>query len=231
MTLTLSFYVDPRTHFPLVEIPGQNFALFWLPMTKVQIEYFLSDTIDSRFHRAWYHERLGSNPRITPEQITAQNLLQAFLTHISFYEASVFSQWYGKDLGFDLPTSEEWHRALRAFDQAAANPAFVEQILALPAIHPRARLLVQACEIALPAYQGLKDASERRLSHQLMLRSGILEYVYQDTVHNRCGACGSSLQSGRYADAGQDLFLPLLNADTEVRMKNLGLRPVLRKRL
>lgn len=229
MTLTLSFYVDPRTHFPLVEVPGQDFALFWLPMTKVQIEYFLSDAVDSQFDRAWYHERLRSNPRITPEQLTAQNLLQAFLTHISFYEASVFSRWYGK--GFDLPTSEEWHRALRTFDQVAADPDFVEQILALPAIHPRARLLVQSCENALPGYQRLRDASERRLSHQLLLRSGMLEYVYQDTAHNRCGACGSSLQSGRYGNAGQDLFLPLRNADIGDRMPNLGLRPILRKRL
>jgi hypothetical protein len=227
MTLTLSFHVDPRTHFPLVEVPGQDFALFWMPVTKVQIEYFLSETIDSQFDRAWYHERLRNNPRIMPEKLIAQNLLQAFLTHITFYEASVFSQWYGK--GFDLPTSEEWYRTLRAFDQIAAHPAFVEQILDLPNIHPRARLLVQSCENALPGYQRLRDTSERKLSHQLMLRSGMLEYVYQDTAYNRCGACGLSLQSGRYGNSGQDTFLHLRHEDVGDRMPNLGLRPILRR--
>ena len=227
MTLTLSFSIDPRTHFPLVEVPRQDFALFWIPVTKVQIEYFLSETIDSQFNRAWYHERLRNSQRIMAENLTAQNLVQAFLTHITFYEASAFSKWYGK--GFDLPTSEEWQRALQTFDQVAAHPAFVEQVLNLPGIHPRARLLVQSCENALPGYQRLRDPAERRLSHQLMLRSGILEYVYQDTAYNRCGACGSSLQSERYGNPSQNVFQPLRHPDVGDRMPNLGLRPILRR--
>jgi hypothetical protein len=227
MTFTLAFYIDPQTHFPLVEIPGQDFALFWLPITKVQIEYFLSETIDSQFDRAWYHERLRNNPRIMPEELIAQNLVQAFLTHITFYEARAFSKWYGKD--FDLPTSEEWQRAMRTFDQIPAHSAFVEQVLNLPGLHPRARLLIRSCENALPGYQRLRDTSERKLSHQLMLRSGILEYVYQDAAYNRCGACGSSLQSGRYDNSGQDTFLPLRHADVGDRMPKLGLRPIRRR--
>ena len=74
MTDTLTFFLDQRTHFPLVVVPGQDFALFWLPLTKVQIEYFLSETTDSQFDRAWYDGRLRNNPRITPEQLTAQTL-------------------------------------------------------------------------------------------------------------------------------------------------------------
>ena len=224
MTLALSFHVDPRTYFPLVEVPGQDFALFWLPLTKVQIEYFLSDTIDRQFDRAWYHERLRANPRISPEKLTAQNLMQAFLTHITFYEARVFSQWYGK--GFDLPTSEEWHKALQAFERETAHPAFVQQILALLNLHPRARLLVQSCENVLPDYQRLRDPSERRLSHQLLLRSGILEYAYQDTAYNRCEACGSLGRSGNVGQAST-----LRDAADGARISNLGMRPILRKRL
>lgn len=226
MTMTFSFHVDPRTHFPLVKVPGQDFALFWLPLTKVQIEYFLSDTLDSQFDRAWYRERLRANPRVTSEKIVAQNLAQAFLTHITFYEARVFSQWYGR--GFDLPTSEEWHRALQTFEREAAQPALVEQILALPDLHPRACLLVQSCEKALPAYQRMRDPAERKLSHQLMMSSGIFEYVYQDTAYNRCEACGSSPLSG---NAGQATTLALLRPDAGDRMANLGVRPILRKRL
>jgi Sulfatase-modifying factor enzyme 1 len=229
MTPTLSFSLDPRTHFPLIEVPGQDFALFWMPVTKVQIEYFLSETIDGQFDRVWYHERLRNNPRTIPEKLTAQNLLHAFLTHITLYEARMFCRWYGKD--FDLPTAEEWHRTLHAFDQFAADPAFVQQVLALPGIHPRARLLIQSCENALPGYQRLRDASERRLSHQLLLRSGMLEYVYQDPLHNLYGACGSQFQARNYSNAGQGTFLPLRHPDVGDRMSNLGLRPILRKRL
>ncbi len=219
MTLTLSFLTDPRTRFPLIEIPGQDFALFWLPLTKVQIEYFLSETIDSRFDRAWYHERLRNNPRIVPEQITTQYLVRTFITHITFYEARALSQWYGR--GCDLPTAEEWHRALYTLDQITADASFIEQLVNLPDIHPRARLLVRSCENALPGFQHIKDASQRRLSHQLMLRSGILEYVYQDATRTSCGACGRDNRPGS--------FQPLRHADTGDRISNLGLRPILRR--
>lgn len=226
MMQPLTFRVDPRTRFPLVEVPGHNFALFWLPLTKVQIEYFLSDTIDSQFDRAWYRKRLNTNPRVTAEKLTAQNLAQAFITDITFYEARVFSQWYGR--GFDLPTSEEWHLALRAFEMAAAHPAFVKQIMDLPDLHPRARLLVEACENALPVYQRMRDLSERKLSHQMMMSLGILEYVYQDAAHTRCRACGSSLQLLRSGPPGQGTTMSLRNPDQGDRMAALGIRPLLR---
>ena len=100
----LTFAFDPQTRFPLVEVPGQDFALFRLPLTKVQIEYFLSDNMNSRFDRAWYRERLRANPRVTSENLAAQNLAQAFITNITFNEARVFSDWYGR--GYDLTTSE-----------------------------------------------------------------------------------------------------------------------------
>ena len=93
----LTFRVDPRTRFPLVEVPGQDFALFWLPLTKVQIEYFLSDNMNSQFDRAWYRDRLRANPRVTSEKLAAHNLVQAFITDITFNEARVFSDWYGRE--------------------------------------------------------------------------------------------------------------------------------------
>ena len=225
MMVQLTFRVDPRTHFPLVEVPGQAFALFWLPLTKVQIEYFLSDTIDSQFDRAWYRERLRTNPRVASENLVAQNLMQAFITDITFYEARVFSQWHGR--GYDLPTTEEWHQALHTFETVAAHPSFVEQIMALSDLHPRARLLVQACEKALPTYQRMRDLAERRLSHQLMMSTGILEYVYQDATHTRCEACGSSLQVMRSGLPGQNTTMALQHPDQGDRMAALGVRPVL----
>ncbi|GCE08128.1 hypothetical protein [Dictyobacter aurantiacus] len=226
MMSTLSFRVDPRTHFPLVDVPGQGFALFWLPITKIQIEYFLCETIDSRFDRAWYRERMRMNPRLTPEELVAQNFLCAFLTGITLSEARAVIHWYGR--GFDLPTVEEWGRALQAFDQLEAHPAFIEQIMALPGLHPRARHLLESCEKILPAYQRLRDGTERRLSHQLMLRSGMLEYVYQDTTYNRCSACGVLPQSGRSGTSMQEIFHPLRHSDIGERMLQLGLRPILR---
>src|SRR5205807_6728925 len=106
-----------------------------------------------------------NNPRVIPEKLTAYNFLQAFITHITFDEARALCRWFGK--GFDLPTSREWHSARQAFDQFAAHSAFVEEILTLPDLHPRAQLLVRHCENAAPSYQRLRDPSQRSLSHQL----------------------------------------------------------------
>jgi len=223
----LTFRVDPRTRFPLVEVPGQDFALFWLPLTKVQIEYFLSDNMNSQFDRAWYRERLRANPRVMSENLAAQNLTQAFITDITFNEARIFSHWYGR--GYDLPTNEEWHQALRIFEKYPAQSAFVEQILALPELHPRARPLVQACEKALPAYQRMRDLSGRSLSHQMMMSPGILEYVYQDTARTRCQACGLSFQVMRSGLSGQSTTMPLRFPDQGDRMAALGVRPLLRR--
>ena len=226
MTVPLLFRVEPRTRFPLIEVPGQDFALFWLPLTKVQVEYFLCDTIDSQFDRAWYGKRLQKTRRVSPEQLVARNLPQAFITDITFHEARIFSEWYGP--GYDLPTTEEWHRALRAFEAVAAHSAYVEQILALPDLHPRARLLIDACEKALPSYQQVRDLSERKLSHQLMMSLGILEYVYQDATRTRCEACGTSFQVMRSGPPDQSTVLALRHPDQGERMAVLGVRPLLR---
>lgn len=223
MSSTLSFTVDPRTHFPVVEVPGQDFALFWLPLTRVQIEYFLADTQDGQFDRSWYDRLQKASPRITAEEIVAQNLPRAFLTHLTFYEARVFSKWYE---GFDLPTAEEWQRAQHVFAQEPAQPSLIEQILALPKLHPRASLLVQFCEKALPTYQRLGNPA-RSVAHQMMLSSGILEYVYLDATYNRCGACGAAPFSG---NTGQPIVLTLRYPEIGDRRRDLGLRPILRRK-
>jgi diadenosine tetraphosphatase ApaH/serine/threonine PP2A family protein phosphatase len=220
MTEPLALRIDPLTRFPLVEVPGQGFALFWLPLTKIQAEYFLSDTIVSRFDRAWYRERLRTNPRVTPQGLKAWNLAQAFLTDITFAEARMISRWYGPD--YDLPTSQQWQQALRSFAALPADPAFVQRVLAEPGLHLRAASLIQACEQALPAYQRVAG---RRLSHQLMLSPGILEYVYQDAARTRCEACGSSFQVMR---AGSGTTLALRDPQQGERMATLGVRPLLR---
>ena len=98
--------------------------------------------------------------------------------------------------------------------------------MALPGLHPRARLLVQACEKALPAYQRMRDLSGRRLSHQLMMSPGILEYVYQDTARTRCQACGSSFKVMR---SGPPTTMALLRPDQGDRRAELGVRPLLRR--
>jgi hypothetical protein len=224
--IQLTFRVDPHTRFPLVDVPGQGFALFWLPLTKVQIEYFLSDNTDRQFDRAWYRERLRAQPRVIPEKLSAHNLVQAFITSITFDEARVFSRWYGQ--GYDLPTTEEWYQALHIFEKVAADPAFIEQIMALPELHPRARLLIQACEKALPAYQRIRDFSEYRLSHQMMMSPGILEYVYQDGNHSLCAACGFSPHVISSAPPGQGVARSLLSPKLGDRMASLGVRPLLR---
>jgi len=211
----LEFRVDPQTHFPLVQVPGENFALFWLPLTKVQAEYMLCEWPDSQFDRTWYQARLSGNGRVSPTQVAAANLVQTFLTHILFSEARDFCHWYGP--ACDLPTSEEWQRALHAFEQTPADSTTLQQILKLQDLDPRARQLVLACANALTSRQ--RQSAQTNLAQLLQLRPGfMLEYVYADATRNSCGACGG-YQSG---------FQPLRKPLEGGRMINLGLRPIWR---
>lgn len=219
--------IEPVTRFPMIKIPRTNYALALLPVTKIQIEYFLCETLDGQFNRRWYQERLDSSPRVPLEQLTSTNVRQVFMTDLLFYEARTLSQWWGKY--FDLPTVEEWRHALEIFDQIPAQDDFIERIVAMPDLHPRAQLLLHKVEQTVKGDSRLFNTQERKLSHQLLMRAGILEYTYKDTRYNACTACGSQrFSSGKESAFEQSFLTPLHNVNTGERIRNLGFRLVVR---
>lgn len=198
MKLPFSVSVEPRTRFPLVQVPGTNYKLSWFPMTRMQIEYFLCDTQDSRFDRDWYLKCLQNMPHLTLEQLTVDTVRQVFLGNLTFNDARALSQNWVSSGSFDLPLLDEWRTALQSFDAIDADEAFVKEVAALPDLHPRARSLLLRVESLLQDEQRILNAGNREVrpiirpfSHQLLLRCGIREYVYQNESRNSCLACGS----------------------------------------
>lgn len=113
MKLPFPVSIEPKTRFPMVNVPETNYALAWLPVTKIQIEYFLCETMDSQFDRSWYLERLKYSPRVPTEQLTVDNVRQAFIANLLFrarsFEESFLTQFRSagtgermRNLGFRL---------------------------------------------------------------------------------------------------------------------------------
>lgn len=228
MKLPFPVSVEPKTRFPVVGVPGTNYALAWLPMTKLQIEYYLCETMDSQFDRNWYQACLQRSPRVSMEELNADTVRQAFIGNLLFHEARRLSREWGRY--FDLPTLEEWRTALLAFDQVEAQDDFVAEVLALPALHPRARLLLHRVEAIVKSESRSQTIGARPFSHQLLMRSGILEYTYADESRNACVACGSPRRfSARERTFEEGFVTRLLRADIGERRPNLGFRLIVRR--
>jgi hypothetical protein len=227
MKLPVAISIEPKTGFPVVAIPQTNYALSWLPVTKLQIEYFLCETMDSQFDRNWYLERLRNNPRVTTAQLTVGNFRQTFMTNVLFHEARVLIREWGNE--FDLPTVEEWHHALQAFDRIEAQEDFVEEVAAMSGLHLRARLLLSQVEHAAKNLPRPRTMPMRLFSHQLLMRSGISEYVYKDEHRNTCLACGSTQRFAEQEHTFEESFLTQLrSAQTGDRVPTLGFRLLMR---
>jgi hypothetical protein len=232
MTFPFIISLDPKTRFPMLEMPDQNFAITWLPVTKIQIEYFLSETMDSRFDRTWYNRRLKDNARVSWRTLNARNFSQAFITGMTFDEVQALSRWWGDR--FDIPTIAEWQAALHIFDQVVAQENFINEIVATTDIHPRAGRLIRQLENTLVNNRLQLKSLERKLSHQMLMRSGILEYAYENAQRNSCAACGqpdSVLRASRARgeDLAQDQPTKLRHPDIGERMGSLGFRLIVRR--
>src|SRR5581483_6750317 len=139
MAVPFSLSLD-RTGFPVLEMPTQPFDILWLPVTKVQFEHFLVDT--GAFDNAWYQDKLQNyNPRISAGNLGVTNYWQAFMTGILPGEAIRYAEWVGR--GSDLPTAQEWKRALTTLAGWPADRVFLDAVLRLSGLNVRARLLIQ----------------------------------------------------------------------------------------
>src|SRR4051794_29027663 len=116
----LKFRLDDRTGFPMLHLPELNGYLHWLPVTKIQFEYFICDEPDDHFGEQWYAEIRRQNPRVSPNDVRAENYWHAFLTGITPQEARRFARWSGAD--YALPTLDEWCTAWQTLKRYGAVP-------------------------------------------------------------------------------------------------------------
>jgi hypothetical protein len=224
MSLSLTCSLD-RTGFPIIALPGLPFRISWLPVTKIQFEHFLVDqgTLDND----WYQDKLTNyNPRVSPSQLSNTNYWQAFLTGMLPDEALLYARWLGD--GADLPTAAEWKSALTAL-RFPADSAYVDTVLNLPRLNPRAHQLMQNLDRVLQG-EYVQLGGKSFLFDQMVMRLGVLELLFDD--YQRLSYCCWGQVSRRFANSGNnplnDLTPLRFTQRTGVRMNTLGFRLIFR---
>src|SRR3954470_13935987 len=139
-----------RVGFPMLQVEPDLY-LHWLPITKIQFEYFLSDAYDRSFDIRWYEEVLGLNPRVTPAKISPANYWNAFLSGVLPAEAKRFAFWCGD--GFRLPSAREWARAYCILSSQPEQD--LEEVGVLKDVSPR------LCELILRTEDAASEAARR----------------------------------------------------------------------
>lgn len=178
--LIKEIYVDEKTRFPVLEFHKLPFAVFWLPITRIQLEHFLSDVNDMRYDANWYSKLImNNNPRVSPSNVNKNNINGVFATNILLVEARRIANWFGhfKGKSFDLPTREQWETLFNVCKNVPVLP--LENIS--EEIDPRAELLLHRLNEKTP---------QKSLADQMLLKSSLSEYVYQDESRQSCQITG-----------------------------------------
>jgi hypothetical protein len=180
---TPTIVCDSKTKFPILSIPNIPFDVMWLPLTRIQLEFFLSDVNDVRYDAAWYEQVISKdNPRISPSQLNSSNFKGALATNILLKEVARIADWYGyheKQI-YDLPTAKQWEMiASLSTEQAAISLEDIPDDA-----DPRVRTILKRInEIGKPD----------NLAHQMLLGWNISEYVYRDDARQVCQVAAATL--------------------------------------
>jgi hypothetical protein len=185
---SLKFKLDPAG-FPLVWVEDIKAYMHWLPVTKIQFEYFLCATSDSRFDAAWYDRVLNLNKRVSPGSVRESNYWQAFITGVRPSEAQRFAEWCGD--GYLLPSLRDWYAA---FQSLKAQPTEPDALAAMGSAHQlseRCQALLSRLEAAtIAAFRHLEIAPSPTLADQTLLRGGVMEWVEWQGQRTRWGGMG-----------------------------------------
>lgn len=174
-----------RTRFPLLWVAPLDANISLLPITKIQFEQFLCETVDSRFGPQWYDEVLELNPRIEVSKINPSNYWRAFITGILPEEAECFARWMGD--GYRLLTAEEWVIAYEYLRDLKPIEVEWEQELESPS--SRCLTVLRGMEGASTAV-ALATGCERSLADQMLLKRGVIEWVRLSGREGQWGGFG-----------------------------------------
>lgn len=228
---TLDFELD-RTGFPMLWVESVDAYVHWLPVTKVQFEYFLCAEPDSQFDANWYDTILQINARVSPNSISPRNYWGAFMTGLLPQEVSRFASWCGA--GYAIPTLEEWNRIyryLKAYEPRSGTEIDgLSKRAELQPMPPRVqRLLSRLNDISAPLHREVEN--QFTLVDQMFMRFGVLEWVESNDLRNRWGGMGqthSDFHGGFFTpEHGQ----PSRPTDPEgMRLHHYGFRLLRRRR-
>lgn len=175
------------TGFPMVWVDSIDAYLHWIPVTKIQVEYFLCAAPDPYFDAKWYDEILYLNPRVSPKNIRSHNYWNAFLSGIMPEEVQRFARWCGE--GYSIPSLQEWFSAYEILKRLPAQPPTV--IDQMDRLTDRVRLLLTNLDSA--SRTALAEADyERTLADQMFLRMGVMEWVECRDHRSRWGGMGET---------------------------------------
>lgn len=213
-----------NTGFPMVYIASIGAYVQWLPLTKIQLEYFLAETNDAIFDEAWYREVTRLNPRIAPTQIRGNNYWQVLATGIKPREAQRYAMWCGR--GYELLEARDWQQIYREATDMKYYDYNLKQMLALDNLRERPRTLIQRLSKVLPETAGASN--KRTWADMMLLHQGVMEYVFEDNNRNTFVGLGETnpdfVGSFRRANEPQRLNNPSEGS----RMRDYGVRLVYR---
>lgn len=223
--MTLKFRQDPDpTGFPMLWVEEIKAYVHWIPVTKIQFEFFMCDAPDNRFDATWYDTILQMNARISPGAIRLTNYWRIFLSGITPGEAQAFSRWCGE--GYHLPTLNEWNTIYKTLSQE--QPA-QNAIVSMGSLRPRISTLIDKLnQVSLQATAEYGYA--RTLADQMLMRLGVMEWVESDNLRYRWGGMGET-----YSSFHSSLFTPnngqpqAPNSPEEQRLHYYGLRLIWRE--
>jgi hypothetical protein len=164
-------HVD-RTGFPMLWMPRIAAFVHALPVTKVQLELFLSDARDAHLDKDWYFGLHEANQRVTARDVNSTNYWRAFATGLTPNQAERYATWCGPD--YRLPTEQEWFTAfgeLQTFE-----PALLYELRESLELRQRARDLVRYLGWALDE---VASSMDRPATGEVLtaMRYGVLEWV------------------------------------------------------
>jgi len=179
--MSVKFFIDKDKktgektgRFPMIWVEPINAFIHWLPVTKVQMEYFLCDSPGKPYDEDWYNQLLGKNSRISPTQANKNNYWQLFLTGILPAETQRFAEWCGE--GYQLPTLGDWNKTYEYFSNMTAldlSSALTQQDSSSVEISDRARKIIEKIdEISHERY-----VENRKVIDQMLMKMGVIEWV------------------------------------------------------
>lgn len=218
--MTLDVTVDPAG-FPLVWVNAINGYVGWLPVTKIQLEYFLSATNDTTFDESWYYVVTGYNPRISLGQVNGKNLFQTLVTGILPNEGRRYALWCGAK--YDLLNAQEWGAAYDELQALPASPDYVRELTEKGALRERPKRLIETIA-------QVTSSRATTLADQMLMRGGVIEYVYESVERNSYTGQGvpHSELAGSFRRPKE--LVRLNNPNEGARMKEYGLRVIHRGR-
>ena len=162
--------------FPMIYVNSLDAYVHWLPLTKIQFEYYLCWSDSVKFTQADYDEMTRPNPRISPQEALANKQYWRLLASgLTVNEVHAIAKWFDSH-----KAAENWYGPLTqsdwttAYDELRQRPALDVhgELLDLTHATERARLVVEAVD------QARRDANQAQNVHQqMLLEGGVMEWL------------------------------------------------------